>query len=200
LTVLTVLSIFFLSIPQARAYNHYVLSSRELYHSKRLASGGYAHINFDDSICPLTFTTFYRDSQQRRHFNTVWIRTDTDLSISSWFTNDNLTYSTSGGTQEIFYPYKPNAVYFNGNSKTEGDGWTYNNQIVIVTPSGTDVTVLWGSPPSGEGGSSSAEDGDGGLETVGPPSKFASTLIIISLTVICLTLLWLGETTKKRRR
>jgi len=104
--------------------------------------GGYAHISFDDSICPLTFTTFYRDTQQRRHFNTVWIRTDTDLSISSWFTNEWLNYTTESGTQQIGVA-KPEAVYFDGDKQLEGDTWSYSGGILTVTPSGTDVALTW---------------------------------------------------------
>ena len=196
-TVLLLLTSLLLILPyvasvEARVY--YVTSSTQHFPVKR---GIGPYINFDDGILPVLFTTFYASSG-RHYFNSSWIETSTDLTVSRW-TSDYFDYSTSGGTQTIYEPKaKPNAVYFDGVSRTEGNGWTFTDQKVIVTPSGTDVSVCWG-PVGGTSGSPSADSAGGELRTVGPSGKFNATLIIVSLTVICLTLLWLGQTTKRRR-
>ena len=192
LTVLTVLLMLF---------SVQTVSSSRIYHvtsSSQHFPTGRGYINFADSITPLTFTTFYKEGSSSKHyFNSSWIKTTVDLTVTKW-SSEWFNYTASGGTQQIYEAKpKPNAVYFDGLSKTEGDGWSWSDQIITVTPSGTDVAITWG--PVGGTSSGPSTDSAGGMETVGPPSKFASTLIIVSLTVLCLVLLWLGETTKRRK-
>ena len=193
LTVLTILLIFFSVQTVASSRIYHVTSSSQHFPVKR---GTGPYINFDDSMLPVTFTTFYAISG-RHYFNTSWIETSTDLTVTRW-TTDYFDYSTSGGTQTIYEPKaKPNAVYFDEVSRTEGNGWTFSDQKIIVTPSGTNVSICWG--PIGGTSSGPSADSAGGMETIGPSGKFNSMLIIVSLTVICPVLLWLGETTKRRR-
>jgi len=190
LTVLTVLFLLFFvqTVESSRVY--YVTSSSQHFPT------GSGYINFADSITPLTFTTFYKEgSSSKHHFNSSWLKTTVDLTVTKW-SSQWFNYTASGGTQQIYEAKpKPNAVYFNGLSKTEGDGWSWSDQIITVTPSGTDVAITWGDV----GGTSGSPSADSAGEGTRIPQKLNSTLIIISLTVLCLALLWLGETTKRRR-
>lgn len=126
-----------ISIVQGRTY---YLTRPSYFPSK---SGSY--ITFDTSLLPLSFNTLYRDSQTRWHFDNYWLRTTTDMTITAWFSSNWFKYATSGGTQEIYVhnKMKPTTVYFDGAVKYEGDGWTYSDRIVTVTPSGTDVALQW---------------------------------------------------------
>jgi len=167
--------------------SYYVTSSNQYFPT------GQAYINFADSITPLTFTTLYKQgSASKLYVNSTWIKTTSDLTVNAFFSNDWFNYTTSDGTQQIMHASKPNAVYFNDVSKTEGDGWTYSDNTVTVTPSGTDIAITWGGSSEGPSADSAGEG------TPSPSTKLNSMLIIVSLTFVCLTLLWLGETTKRR--
>ena len=192
LTFLLILSTFFVIQTVASSRIYHVTSSSQHF---PLYRGTGPYINFADSMIPVTFTTFYASSG-RHYFNSSWIATTVDMTITRW-SSLWFNYTASGGTQTIYEPKpKPNAVYFNGVSRTEGNGWSFSDQKVIVTPSGTSVAVFWGTLPSGSGGySSGGETQDnpeqGGLTTDRPNTALSAMLIII-LIVACLILLWKG--------
>ena len=201
-TSLFVLTVFLI------VFSIQTVESSKIYHvtsSSQHFATGQGYINFADSITPLIFTTFYKQgSTSKLYVNSTWIKTTSDLTVNAFFSSEWFNYTTSEGTQQLYYTSKPNVVYFDDVSKNEGDGWTYSDNTVTVTPSGTDVAITWGEVGNGDEDSNNGSAGgpdtpSGGVTVVGPFAKFRSMLIIIGLTVMCLVLLWLGETTKRRR-
>ena len=90
------------------------------------------------------------------HFGTNWISTSgTPITITTYFTDNWLNYTCNAGTQNIHNGTKPQAVYFDDVNQTEDDTWSYTDGTVTVTPSGTDVGIVW------------ASNGDGSPEEVG---------------------------------
>jgi hypothetical protein len=142
-----------LSTPPVRAEVYHITNSNTYFHSVDLGAT-YAYINFDSSILPLSFTTLYRDSQQRVHFNTTWIKTNVNLTVTLWFSNNWFNYSATGGTQQL-YASKPEYVYFDNVEQTENTTWSYSDYVITVNPSGTDVGMTW---EAGAGGESEYEN------------------------------------------
>lgn len=98
------------------------------------------------------------------HFGTYWISTSgTDITVTTYFTNNWLNYTCLAGTQQIHNSTKPTTVYFNGVSQTEDTTWSYSDGTITLTPSGTDVAITWATVENG--------NGNGEDEAV-PPSWF----------------------------
>jgi len=135
-------AVFLCFLASVNAETYYVTSQYQYFHSVDKGASGYAYINFDSTILPLMFTTFYRDESQRFHFDNYWIKTNVSMTITAWFSNNWLNYTCSAGTQQ-FLVDKPNRVYFNGVEQTEGTTWSYSGGILTVSPSGTNVAVSW---------------------------------------------------------
>lgn len=137
LTVFLALAFFLVSSVEARTY--YI--TRPTYFPSRTGS----YVTFDTSLLPLSFTTLYRDTSTRWHFNSYWLTTTTDMNVTAWFTDNWLNYTVDGaGTQEIHNGTKPMTVYFDDVEQTEGDTWSYADGTVTVTTSATEVAILWG--------------------------------------------------------
>jgi len=100
----------------------------------------------------------------KAHFGTYWISTSgTPITITTYFTNGWLNYSSNAGTQQVHNGTKPSVVYFDGVNQTEDDTWSYADGTVTLTPSGTDVAIAWATAENGNG------DGD---DEVATPSWF----------------------------
>jgi len=125
-----------------KSETYHIEDTYTYFHSVDLGASGYAHINFDTSILPLHFTTLYRDANQRVHFNNTWIKTNVNISLTSWFTGDWLNYTSSSGTQQ-FYVTKPEEVYFDDVKQTEGTTWSYSDYVLTINPTGTSVGATW---------------------------------------------------------
>lgn len=93
------------------------------------------------------------------HFGDYWVSTSgTDITVTTYFINDWLNYSSNAGTQQIHNGTKPTAVFFDGVNQTEGDTWSYADGTITVTPTGTDVGITWASNGNGNG-NGEGEDG-----------------------------------------
>lgn len=143
-----ILLLIFSSIPFV--YAVYTLPSRPIYF--RSKSGAY--ITFPTDDLPLTFTTLYRDTNCRWHFNNSWITTTIDMTINAFFINGWFNYSIGGvGTQEVRYG-EPTKVYLDDVAKDSGDGWTYGSNVATVTDATTTAYLFYGTvskPPEGGG-------------------------------------------------
>lgn len=141
------LSIFLL-IPFAEAHEYH------LTHPTHFPSKSSSYLTFDSTLLPLTFTTLYRDSNTRWHFNDTWVTSTTDLTITVFHSSGWFNYTVSGaGTQEINNGTEPTSVLIDGIDKTKGDGWTYSGGTVTVTSASSNASLLWGSggePPDTE--------------------------------------------------
>lgn len=79
------------------------------------------------------------------HFGNYWISTSgTDITITTYFEDNWLNYTSNAGTQQIHNGTKPSKVYFDDVQQTEGVTWSYADGTITVTPSGTNVGILWG--------------------------------------------------------
>ena len=84
-------------------------------------------------------------SGKKWHFGDCWVQSiGTSIKITAYFENNWFNYSSTGGTQNIHNNTKPYAVYFNNIEQIEGDTWTYGAGTTTITPTGTNVSILWG--------------------------------------------------------
>lgn len=156
--VLTVVLAFFLSASTIKAETYYVTSNKQYFPSVYTVERGYGYINFHTSLLPLSFQTLYRDSNQRIHFNNTWIKTNIDITLTSFFTNNWLNYTCTMGPPEFgeeqqFYVPEPVAVYFDGAKQTKGTTWTYSDITETLTIWTTEsyVSITWTPEEGGEG-------------------------------------------------
>jgi len=83
------------------------------------------------------------------HFGPYWISTTgTPITITTYFIDNWLNYTSNAGTQQIYNGTKPEKVYFDDVEQTEGTTWSCSGAVVTITPPGTDVAVLWGAGAS----------------------------------------------------
>lgn len=78
------------------------------------------------------------------HFGDYWISTsETDITITSYFIDNWFNYTSNAGTQQIHNGTKPAKIYFDDVEQTEGITWSYSDGTVTVTPSSTNVGIVW---------------------------------------------------------
>jgi len=88
----------------------------------------------------------------KAYFGNTWISTTgTDITITTYFTDNWLNYTCNAGTQQIHNGSKPSKVYFNNVEQIEGETWSYVAETITLTPSGTNVGIAWASDGDGNG-------------------------------------------------
>jgi len=131
-----------------------------------------SYITFSPSLLPLTFSTLYRGSDGYWNFNTTKIKTTVDMTVTVFCSGNWTNYTISGaGTQNIYNGSKPSAVYLDGVSHAENDGWTYTTGTVTVTSATANVKLNFGAASVTE------EERDGG-------GGYSSSLIEIGFLVL----------------
>lgn len=145
---------------------YYVTSSTQPFHSKEV-EGSFAYIRFSSGLLPLTFSSLYRDSQERWHFNNYWIRVDANTTITKYFTDSQfkavITKASGNSTFELGGVADPTRVLIDG---TLPANYTWASNVVTVTvehTSSKEVFIDWGSPvspPSGNGNGDSLPPSD----------------------------------------
>lgn len=147
LLVLTVFTFLLFHIVSSVKASPYYLTHPSYFPSKQ---GSY--ITFDTSLLPLTFTTLYRNTLTRWFFNSTWVTSTVDTTITIFHLGGWFNYTVaSAGTQRINNGSQPDTVFINGVLKTVGDGWTYSGGTVTVTGSSSNASLGWtgaGSPDS----------------------------------------------------
>lgn len=66
----------------------------------------------------------------------------TPIHIQKWFSSNWINYTVDGaGTQTIYYPTTPEAVYIDTVHHGIGDGWTYSSSVISVTVATSAVQI-----------------------------------------------------------
>jgi len=66
----------------------------------------------------------------------------TAIHITKWLSSNWINYTVDGaGTQNIYYPSTPEAVYIDTVHHGIGDGWTYSSSIISVTVATSAVQI-----------------------------------------------------------
>ena len=97
-------------------------------------------VKFDQSQI---FDTINR-SDNFLFFDNYGIRTTSNITITTWFTEDWFNYTTTAGTQDVNCGVEPSAVYFDDVEQNNGDTWSYSAGVITISPAGTDVGVFFG--------------------------------------------------------
>ncbi len=118
----------------------YTIDGRTYFPSQNVA-----YITFDSGILPLTFSTLYRGSDGFWNFDATKIRSNVDMAITVFCSGNWTNYTVSGaGVQQIYNGSKPNAVYLDGVSRLEFDGWSYLDGTTTISGSSSAVALYFG--------------------------------------------------------
>jgi hypothetical protein len=143
------LILFFLVSPSLATYT---VPARPNYFPEPTAD---TYISFSTTICPITFSTLYRNTSGHWFFNETIIKTTVSMTITVFNRANWINYIVAGaGTQNIYNGSKPTIVYINGEKNPEGSGWSYAAGTITITGATSSAWLFWGTEIPGSTGSS----------------------------------------------